>query len=449
MPPRGGRRSAQPTRLQPRLQPRSGGSRTVGIDRLGARGDGVGLVEDVTWFIPFALPGEQVLATPLGRRRDGVLADLTSLERASPDRIEAICRHFGRCGGCDLQHLRAGAYSAFKRDRVSIALARRGLEALDIASPDPAGVGERRRLALAALRTADGVLVGLHQQGAHRIEVLAECPVAHPALVQMLKPLAVFLKSWLIRNGAKADVLATVTDTGLDLLIEGSPPPPAARVSAGDFMSEAGIARLSWRAGPGQTSQVVLELASPTIRLGGRVMPLTAGGFLQATASGEAAIVAAVRAGLGEPPGRSARLLDLFSGCGAISLPLAQDGWRVTAVERDTTAISALLKATRSETPTLPMDTLVRDLEDRPLADEELTGVAAVVFDPPRAGAKPQATALARSAVPLVVAVSCNPETFARDARILVDGGYRMDKITVIDQFLWSHHVELTAVFRR
>ena len=121
----------------------------------------------------------------------------------------------------------------------------------------------------------------------------------------------------------------------------------------------------------------------------------------------------------------------------------------MTAVERDTTAISALLKATRSETPTLPMDTLVRDLEDRPLADEELTGVAAVVFDPPRAGAKPQATALARSAVPLVVAVSCNPETFARDARILVDGGYRMDKITVIDQFLWSHHVELTAVFRR
>jgi 23S rRNA (uracil1939-C5)-methyltransferase len=445
VPPRGGRRSAPPTR--PEAQ--TGTSQTVDIDFLGARGDGVARVGDVPWFIPFALPGERVLATPRGSRSNGVLGELTSIERVSHDRIAPICQHFGRCGGCDLQHLSAGAYSIFKRDRVVTALARRGFEAPDIAPPEPAGVGERRRLALAALRTADGVLVGLHQQGAHRIEVLAECPVTHPALVQMLKPMSVFLKSWLIRNGAKADVMATVTDTGLDLLVEGSPPPPVARVSAGDFMSEAGIARLSWRAGPGQASEVVLELASPTIRLGGRVMPLIAGGFLQATARGEAAIVAAVRAGLGEPPGRSARLLDLFSGCGAISLPLAQDGWRVTAVERDAAALAALLKVTRSGTLTLPMDTLVRDLEDRPLADEELTGVGAVVFDPPRAGARPQATALARSAVPLVIAVSCNPETFARDARILVDGGYRMDKITVIDQFLWSHHVELTAVFRR
>ncbi len=416
---------------------------------MGARGDGVADVDGVPWFIPFALPGESVLATAIAPRGDGVFAEIQSIESPSPERQAAACRHFGRCGGCDLQHASPATYVAYKRDRVVAALGRRGLVADAITAPEPARPGQRRRLALAALRVAEGALVGLHQQGTNRIEALQECPVAHPDLVGLLAPLSAFLGVWLA-PGAKADILATVTDVGLDLLVDGPPPPNDARAAAGDFMAACGAARLSWRPNPAAAAETMIELSKPTITLTGRVAPMPPGGFLQATPDGEAAIVAAVRSAVGAPASRSgARLADLFSGFGTLSLPLAQDGWKVLAVERDATAIAALLKASHGPGPRLPIDAAARDLDDRPFAEDELTPFAAVVFDPPRAGAKAQATMLARSAVPVVAAVSCNPETFARDARILVDGGYRLGRITVIDQFLWSHHVELVADFRR
>ncbi len=424
-------------------------ARSVEIIKLGARGDGVAKVDGVDWYIPFALPGELMRAQPAAPRGEGLAAKILEIERTSPDRIAPACRHFGACGGCDLQHLAPAPYRAFKRDRVFAALKRRGFEPGEIALPEAAPAAARRRLALAALRTADGVVLGLHQQGTHRIEKLLECPIADPSLVRLFAPAAAFLAIWL-RQAAKADLIATVTEAGLDLLIEGPAPSDAARVAAGDFMAEAGVARLSWRAGPAAPSETVLTLADPTILLSGRVTPLPPGSFLQATAAGEAAIVAAVRKAIGKPPPKSSgRLADLFCGCGTLSLPLAQDGWKVTGVERDPVAISALLKASRGPGPTLPVEGFARDLDDRPLAEDELKGFAGVVFDPPRAGAKAQASALARSNVPLVAAISCNPETFARDARILVDGGYLMGEITVIDQFLWSHHVELVAGFRR
>lgn len=424
-------------------------ARSVEILRLGARGDGVAEVDGVDWFIPFALPGELVRAQPGAPRGEGVAAKILEIERTAPDRIAPVCRHFGVCGGCDLQHLAPDPYAAFKRDRVVAALKRRGFAPGDIALPDPAPAAARRRLALAALRTADGVVLGLHQQGTHRIEKLLECPIADLSLVKLFAPAAAFLATWL-RQSAKADLIATVTEAGLDLLIEGPAPSDAARVAAGAFMAEAGVARLSWRAGPAAPSETVLTMADPIILLSGRPTPLPPGSFLQATAAGEAAIVAAVRKAIGRPPVKSSgRLADLFCGCGTLSLPLALDGWKVTGVERDPVAIAALLKASRGPGSTLPIEGIARDLDDRPLAEVELKGFAALVFDPPRAGAKAQASALARSDVPVIAAVSCNPETFARDARILVDGGYVMGEVTVIDQFLWSHHVELVAGFRK
>lgn len=420
---------------------------------MGARGDGVAEVDGVSWFVPFALPGEIVLAAPFAARGEGVAAGLRAIEAPSPDRREAPCRHFGVCGGCDLQHLSPQAYIAFKRDRVVAALRRRGFEPADIAAPiqapAQAPAQARRRLALAALRIAEGVVIGLHQQGTHRIERLQECPVADPALVRLLGPAADYLRSWLPQGG-KADLIATVAEPGLDLLVDGPPPPDDARAAAAAFMQAGGVARMSWRSGPTAPVETMLSLAEPSVTMSGRRVALPPGSFLQATQAGEAAIVAAVRAAAGAPAGKSgARLADLFCGCGTLSLPLAQDGWKVLAVERDPASIAALSKAARGPGPTLNVEGLVRDLDDRPLAEDELKGCAVVVFDPPRAGAKAQAEALARSAVPVVVAVSCNPETFARDARILVDGGYELGQITVIDQFLWSHHVELVAGFRR
>ncbi len=334
-------------------------------------------------------------------------------------------------------------YRRFKHAQIVDALARRGFADPAVAEPLVSPPGSRRRVSVAARRTAHGCVMGFHEAASARIVPIAECPVAAPEIVALLPALADCLGRGL-PAGAGATVMVTRLGADLDVVVEASDAPSlAAREILAAFAAERDLARLSWRAAPDSTPEPVALRRPVRAMFGGVPVALPPGAFLQATAEGERAIVDAVLAVLPA----AGRVVDLFAGCGTISLALAACGHAVHAVELDAAALAALSAAARGAR--LPVTAERRDLERRPLAADALDGAGAAVFDPPRAGAPAQANALAGSAVPTVIAVSCHPGTFARDARILVDGGYRLESVQPIDQFLWSAHVELVAVFRR
>jgi 23S rRNA (uracil1939-C5)-methyltransferase len=407
------------------------------IEQLGGRGDGVARLYEGPLYVPFALPGERVRAAIAAPRGEGWSSRLEAVLAAAPDRVTPACRHFTQCGGCALQHLAPAAYASFKRDLIVEALARRGLADVTVAAPALSPPGSRRRASFAARRGARRCVVGFHAAASPRVVPLAECPVTMPAIVALLPALAECLARCLPVDGA-ADVLVTALDGGLDVAIDAETTPDlAAREALAEFAMAQDVARLTWSGAP------IAQRRPLALRLGEVAVTPPPGGFLQATAAGEHAIVTAVLDAL---PTRG-KVADLFAGCGTISLPLASRGLSVHAIECDDAALAALAAAAR--TAQLPIVTEARDLERQPLSGTALDGLAAVVFDPPRAGAPAQAAALAVSRVPTVVAVSCHPGSFARDARTLVDGGYRLEHVQPIDQFLWSPHVELVAVFRR
>ena len=407
------------------------------IERLGGRGDGVARLYEGELYVPFTLPGERVRARLGAPRGDGWAGRLDAVLQAAPERATPACRHFTRCGGCALQHLGSAAYADFKRDLIVSALARRGLVAGSVLATRISPPGSRRRASFAAQRGPRGCAVGFHAAGSTRLVPLVECPVAQPAIVALLPALAACLADCLPPGGT-ADVLVTALDGALDVAIDSATVPGlAAREALAGFAAERDLARLTWSGEP-----IALRRAVRA-RFAGIAVALPPGGFLQATAEGEHAILEAVGAA---SPSRG-KVADLFAGCGTLSLPLAARGLAVHAVERDEAACAALDEAARAAR--LPVVAVARDLDRQPLAGHELDALAAVVFDPPRAGAAAQAAALAASTVPTVIAVSCHPGSFARDARSLVDGGYRLDTVQPIDQFLWSPHVELVAVFRR
>jgi 23S rRNA (uracil1939-C5)-methyltransferase len=414
------------------------------IERLGARGDGVARLYEGPLYVPYTLPGERVRARIGAARGDGRAGTLEAVLAAAPDRAAPACRHFGACGGCALQHVPAAAAAAFKRALIVEALARRGIADPPVAATLQSPPASRRRVGLAARRTTQGCLIGFHAAATARIVALEECPVSAPAIVALLPALAACLARCLPPGGT-ADVLVSVLERERDVVIAAAGSPDlAAREALAEFAAAADLARLSWRdPAPGAAPEPIAQRRPVQARFGGVAVDLPAGAFLQATAAGERAIVDTV---LGALPASGA-VVDLFAGCGTLSLPLAARGHRVHAVERDAAALAALAAAARRAS--LPVTTECRDLERQPLGAAALDGVAAVVFDPPRAGAAAQAAALAAAPVPTVIAVSCHPGSFARDARRLLDGGYRLAHVQPIDQFLWSAHVELVAVFRR
>jgi 23S rRNA (uracil1939-C5)-methyltransferase len=413
------------------------------IERLGARGDGVARLYEGLLYLPFALPGERVRARLGAPRGDGWAGRLDAVLAPALNRVEPSCRHFTQCGGCTLQHLEAADYAAFKRDLIGTALSRRGLAGVQIDAPRVSPPGSRRRAGFAVRRTARGVTIGFHEAASPRIVPLVECPVTAPAIVALLPALAACLERCLPIDGT-ADVSVTLLGRELDVVIESAAALDlAAREALAAFAADGDLARLARRAASGALPEPIALRRKLQVAFGGIAVDLPSGAFLQATPEGEHAILEAVLAAI--PP--AGPIADLFAGCGTISLPLAARGHAVRAVERDATALAALAAAARGAR--LAVTTACRDLDRQPLGGSELERLEAVVFDPPRAGAPPQAAALAASAVPLVIAVSCHPGSFARDARILVDGGYRLERVQPIDQFLWSAHVELVAVFRR
>jgi 23S rRNA (uracil1939-C5)-methyltransferase len=411
------------------------------IDRIGTSGDGVLATPDCTVHVPRTLPGERVAIGPIrGTGRIGRAA-LAEILIPSHDRIMPPCPHFAHCGGCTLQHWRDEPYEAWKRGLVVAALTQAGFDGTITGDLIRTRPHTRRRMDFAAERIQGGVQLGLHEAGSKRIVDMTECPVLHPSLLALVAPLRTLLSSLaaLRRSGS---VLANLLDSGPDLLLRTDGPlvtPDRAKLAA--FATAHRIGRIAWSLNDG-TPEAAALLATPTIRFAGRGIEPPPGAFLQASAEGEAAIVAAVLAGLPGKRTQKSRAIELYAGCGTISFALA-DHVRVVAYEGDAASAAAIRRAMSGSR----VEITTRDLVRQPLTVKELSGAAAIVLNPPYAGASLQMPAIAASGAGRVVMVSCNPQTLARDAAVLHAAGYTLHAATPIDQFLWSAHVETVAVF--
>lgn len=410
-----------------------GDTQALDIARLGAQGDGVADTPSGPVFVPYALAGERVQADVHGER-----ARLIAVMTPSPDRIAPVCRHFTHCGGCAVQHLRSPAYLAWKREMVIAAFASRGIDA-PVAPVASVGLGARRRAAFSARRTGRSVVLGFHEAKGIEIVDLQECPVTASAIVRVLPGLRRLVEPLMSRR-APGRVIVTLAANGLDVAVEDVPgdPPPDVREFLAREATALGLARLTL------AGDTLYQATVPAVRFGTANVVLPARSFLQAALVAEAAMVRLVT----QAVAGAKRVVDLFSGMGTFTFPLAQSA-SVLAVDGDKQAIAALQNAAKRTPGLKPIEVKVRDLFREPLSARELQGFDAAVFDPPRAGAATQAQSLVDSPINVVVAVSCNPATLARDARILIDGGFKLERVTPIDQFLFSPHIEAVAVFRR
>jgi 23S rRNA (uracil1939-C5)-methyltransferase len=401
---------------------------TLRIEDLGAQGDGIATHEGAKVFVPLTAPGDTITAELSGSR--GALADIVS---PGPDRVAPRCAHYGVCGGCSLQHLSDPAYLAFKHRQVVDALAAQRIEVpIDpVRSVPPRS---RRRAAFAAGRQPKLVL-GFHGRRSHQIVPITDCAVITPGMLALLPKLERLAG---IACPPKDALTLTVTETltGFDVALTGVKKGYSAddRLRLIEAASASSLARLS------VNGEVILTRTAPAIRAGAAFVTPPPGGFLQASETSEAMMVQLVL----ETVGDARRVADLFAGAGTFALPLAAKA-TVHAVEGDQSALDALDAAARRAQGLRPVTVEKRDLFRRPLMPADLKRFDAVVIDPPRAGAEDQAKQLAASNVKRIAMVSCNLQTFARDARILIDGGYYIDRITPIDQFLYSPHIEIVA----
>ncbi|MDO9527212.1 MAG: class I SAM-dependent RNA methyltransferase [Gemmobacter sp.] len=406
---------------------------TLTIDRLGHLGDGIARDPTGTQvFIPGALPGEVVEGSRTGDR-----IDAPRILTPSPDRLKPPCAHARACGGCALQHARDEFVAGWKQQVVQTALLAQGVEAVFrpiITSPPRT----RRRATLSARRTKAGVTLGFHMRGSDQLVGVPGCLLLHPDLIASFPALEAITLAGASRKG-ELSLTITRSLTGLDIAVTGGKPIDAALQQSLAALTEAhDIARLTW------DGESIAQRSPPLIALGQARVPLPPGAFLQATEPGQDALLAAVRDAIGS----ARRVVDLFAGCGTFALPLA-DRAEVHAVESDATMLTALNAGWRTAVGLRHVSTEVRDLFRNPLLPEDLKKFDAAVVDPPRAGAEAQIRALAEARTPVIASVSCNPVTFARDAKILLEAGYALDWVQVVDQFRWSPHVELVARFFR
>ncbi|MBU1383606.1 MAG: class I SAM-dependent RNA methyltransferase [Alphaproteobacteria bacterium] len=411
---------------------------TLTITRVGGQGDGIADTAAGPVFAPLTLPGETVRAEV----RDG-RAEAVEIVTASPDRIAPVSPQYGDCGGCSLQHWASGPYLDWKREQVRLALAREGIET-EIEPTVAVPPGTRRRLALHARRGDDGrVILGFKARKSWRLVEVNACPVADPRLVAAFPALARVAEPFLEHPKSAPTLHVTLTLTGLDVDVTG-----VERRSGGlsrdaqiRAIQAAGVADLARLSLAGDT---LVMSRQPQIAFGPASVPLPAGGFLQAVPEAEAAMVArAVEAVRG-----AKKIADLFCGAGTFTFPLATVA-PVLAADSAAASIAALKAGLGTAKGLKPITAEARDLFRRPLAPYDLRGCDAIVLDPPRAGALDQTAQLGATKAHAVVYVSCNPVTFARDARVLIDAGFRLERVTPVDQFLWSAHVELVGVFRR
>lgn len=407
------------------------------IARLGQRGEGLALSDRGFIAVPFALPGEIVVA-----EIDGDRARLAEIRRPSPERIAPFCPVYSICGGCAVQALAPAPYAEWKRGLVVDAFARARLEAPVAALIDAHGEGRRRATFHARVEEDAGgrkrVDLGFMQARAHRIVPIDACPILSPGMAGAIEA-ARAAATVLIPLDKPLDIVVTATLEGLDVDLRGAGPLSFAYRQALITVAERfDLARIS------NHGETIIERRAPFVRMGASLVAPPPGAFLQATAAGEQALADLV---LAATTG-AVKVADLFAGVGTFALRLAERA-TVHAVEGEKSATIALARAAGASKGLKALTVETRDLFQRPLAGLELAAYDAVVFDPPRAGAEAQARTLAESKVPLVVGVSCNVQSFSRDAKILVDGGYLLESVTPVDQFRHSAHVEMVGVFRR
>lgn len=403
--------------------------KTYTISRLGHQGDGIA---EGPLYAPMTLPNEVVTGTP-----DGTTLRDVRIVTPSPDRIAAPCRHFKSCGGCKLQHARDEFIAEWKVDVVRQALAAHGIETQmrDCLTSPPQ---TRRRASFAAKRTKKGAMVGFHAQASDTIIEIPDCKLIDPRLKSAMP----IVERIAVIGASRKGVLAvTVTDTqnGPDIAVTGGKEADTeTRLLLAQECEASKVARLAWDGD-------VIALREPPYQTFGRakVVP-PSGAFLQATPEGERDLVETVR----EIVGNAQNIADLFCGSGTFALPLAENA-QVHAVEGDAQMIAALDAGWRMASGLKRVSTEARDLFRRPLLPDELAKYDAVVIDPPRAGAEAQSQQLAQSAVRQIAYVSCNPVTFARDAKLLLAGGYKLDWVQTVDQFRWSNHIELVSKFTK
>jgi 23S rRNA (uracil1939-C5)-methyltransferase len=407
------------------------------ISALGHRGDGIAHVEGQTIFVPYSAPGDRLIVRLVGEREGGTLARIERRLADGPDRVQPPCIYFGDCGGCAVQHLSIPVYRSWKQALVGDALARQGVAA-EVSAMVAIPPGSRRRATFVAEKRGDEIHLGFNAMGSSRVVDLHLCHILLPVLVDLLDPLRRTL-SRVLGGNETADIAITLSDSGIDLWLKSRRPLlRAAREALVALAEQCDLARIS----AGADAEPVALRRQPQMNFSGIAVALPPDSFLQPSAGGEAVLVALV----GEALARRKTVADLYAGCGTFTFALMPRR-RIHAVEGNTASLAALATAARGSSGRVTSER--RDLAREPLTAVELNKFDAVVFDPPRAGAKEQTAQIARSKLKLAVAVSCNPVTFARDARILTDAGFHLAKVTPVDQFPWSAHLELVGVFSR
>jgi len=407
------------------------------ITEIGAKGDGVAMVDGEMVFVPNTTPGDFVQIEEQGGK-----GRVLELLRLGPDRIEPPCPLYGKCGGCALQHVTSNFYRSWKRDQVIAALAAVHIDTpVDVLVVLPAA--SRRRAQFYVQRSGAVAAIGFHKRRSRDLVPLNACLVLHPDLEKRLDALR-DLASAAPHNWAAFAMSVTLCDNGLDINFTSSKeleePHPKDLQKLTAAMTKAGVVRLS------SNQEILVTLSAPSIRMGRTLISPPPGGFLQVSTEGQSTLTDLVC----DAVRGAKKTADLFSGCGTFSLPLAEFT-SVSAYDSDALAIDALRDAAglAQAHGLTPVKAEVRNLFERPLSADELKDFNTVVVDPPRAGAIHQMRELAQSKVACVVSVSCNPKTFSRDARILMDGGFSLKKVTPVDQFVFSSHVELVGVFRK
>lgn len=412
----------------------------ITVERIGARGDGIAsLASGEMLYIPFSAPGDRLIVSVGEKRGNGRMGITRKVVEAANCRTEPSCRHFSECGGCSLQHLKKQSIADLKRRTLMNALQRRGLDTDTVEATVTIPPGKRRRAEF-ALSGSESSTIGLHAARGQKVVDLQECHVVVPEILELLPKLRALVHATGLGFIAR-DIRITKTDSGIDILLiakNGQEPELECRQKLAEFAETHDLARVAW-ADLDRTEPLALR-RRPRLKLGDAIVDLPEQYFLQPSIEGERTIANLARRGIID----AKNIADLYAGLGCLSFPMAEQS-KVRAFELDSAMVAASTRAASG----LSLTAERRDLARSPLTERELNQFDAIIFDPPSAGARNQASYLARSAVQMIVAVSCNPNTLARDLRILFDGGYCIQRITPVDQFTWSAELEAVAVLYR
>lgn len=410
---------------------------TVNIIDLDSRGLGLSKVEGTSVAVPFTLPGEEATIEVIHPKRREPWGKLLSVANPNPQRQKPPCRHFGKCGGCLLQHLSEDAYQKFKIQNLKSVLEQHGLP---IDAPGETifiGPHQRRRIDISGRMTEDGLVLGFHNINSKRPFTVDQCAVLHPKIETLFAPLRGLLET-LLEEREKIHVFFTVADNGVDLMLAG-----LKRQFSGNgvqklisFAQEHDLVRLVFKA---KKRVTLYEREMPTIAFGGYPVEVASNAFLQASSKADKVLADLVIRNI---PSHTKRVADLFCGRGTLSLPLVHAGYEVDGYECDEHALAAL-QATRAP----GLRTFSRNLFEVPLSANELKDYDVVVLDPPRSGIKDQVISLGDAKVPRIIYVSCGLESFARDGAALLKRGYSLTQMNLVDQFIWTPHMEVVGVF--